>query len=228
MNSTTNLPVCPACKQGHLNSALRTRTFHPRGIAVEVELLTSECDHCHVQTTRAAQHDENLRRLAARKAAYGGLLMGEEILSLRKRYGLTQQAAAKIFGKGKIAFSRYENEATFPDDSTTRLLEAAIEKPALLKWLADKADVDLPLWKERCEDEQRVKVRPLAKVYDAAQAGTKHQERYVSFGSAAKLGSLVTKVLSAHLVATRQTLTLPEGATEASNEGRMERETIAS
>lgn len=232
MNSTTNLPVCPACKQGRLHPALRARTFHPRGIAVEVELLTSECDHCHVQTTRAAQHDENLRRLAARKAAYGGLLMGEEILSLRKRYGLTQQAAAKIFGKGKIAFSRYENEATFPDDSTTRLLEAAIEKPALLKWLADKADVDLPLWQERCEDEQWVKVRPLAKVYDAAQAGTKHQERYVSFGSAAKLGSLVTKVLSAHLVATRQTLTLPESAThvkaEASNEGRMAREAIAS
>jgi putative zinc finger/helix-turn-helix YgiT family protein len=232
MNSTTNLRACPACKQGHLHPALRTRTFHPRGIAVEVELLSSECDHCHVQTTRAAQHDENLRRLAARKAAYGGLLMGEEILSLRKRYGLTQQAAAKIFGKGKIAFSRYENETTFPDDSTTRLLEAAIEKPALLKWLADKADVDLPLWKERCEDEQRVNVRPLAKVYDAAQAGTKHQERYVSFGSAAKLGSLVTKVLSAHLVATRQTLMLPESAThvkaEASNEGRMEREAIAS
>jgi hypothetical protein len=65
-------------------------------------------------------------------------------------------------------------------------------------------------------------------VYDAAQAGTKHQERYVSFGSAAKLGSLVTEVLSAHLVATRQTLTLPESATEASNDGRMEREAIAS
>lgn len=159
MNSTTNLPVCPACKQGHLNSALRTRTFHPRGIAVEVELLTSECDHCHVQTTRAAQHDENLRRLAARKAAYGGLLMGEEILSLRKRYGLTQQAAAKIFGKGKIAFSRYENEASYPDDSTTLLLRLAIDKPDVIKALADWAGVELPLWAERCEDDQRLRAR---------------------------------------------------------------------
>ena len=98
MNRTIKLPICPACKQGCLHPALRTRTFHPGGKAVEVQLLTSRCDHCEVQTTRADQHDENLRRLAARKASYGGLLMGEEILSLRKRYGLTQQVAAKIFG----------------------------------------------------------------------------------------------------------------------------------
>lgn len=224
MNSTTSLAICPACKQGRLRPVLRTRTFHPRGSTVEVELLTSQCDHCQIQTTRAAQHDENLRRLAARKVHYGGLLMGEEILSLRKRYGLTQQAAAKIVGKGKIAFSRYENEASFPDDSTTHLLEAAIEKPDFMKWLADKAGVELPLWKEPREDEQRVKVRPLAKVYNAAQAGPKHQERYVAAGGSAKLGSIIAKVWSAHLVATRQTLTLPD----ASNDGRMAREAIAS
>jgi putative zinc finger/helix-turn-helix YgiT family protein len=155
MNRTMKLPVCPACKQGCLHAALRTRTFHPSGKAVEVQLLTSQCDHCEVQTTRADQHDENLRRLAARKASYGSLLMGEEILSLRKRYGLTQQAAAKIFGKGKIAFSRYENEATFPGQSTTLLLRVAIEKPDVIKALADIANVGLPLWAERCEDAQR-------------------------------------------------------------------------
>ena len=33
-----------------------------------------------------AQHDENLRRLAARKAQYGDTLLGEEIVGLRKRY----------------------------------------------------------------------------------------------------------------------------------------------
>ncbi|RJP65477.1 MAG: hypothetical protein C4535_14910 [Comamonadaceae bacterium] len=152
MNSTKSLPLCPACRKGHLHSITHTKVFRPRGAEVTVELLASKCDACGVQTTRAAQHDENLRRLAARKPQYGNVLMGEEIVALRKRYGLTQQAAAKIFGKGKIAFSRYENEVTYPDDGTTLMLSMALEKPDSLKWLADRAEVELPLWPERCED----------------------------------------------------------------------------
>jgi len=146
------LPRCPVCRKGQLHASVRTEVFHPHGKDVVVELLASRCDACGNETTRASQHDENLRRLAARKAAYDGLLMGEEIVALRNRYGLTQQAASKIFGKGKIAFSRYENEVTYPDESTTLMLRMAIEKPDSLKWLADQAGVPLPLWQERCED----------------------------------------------------------------------------
>lgn len=217
-------PNCPACRSGHLHPAERVRKFSPHGKTVEVQLLTSRCDQCGVETTRAAQQKENLVRLAARKAHYGGLLLGEDILALRKRYGLTQQDASKIFGKGIIAFSRYENEVTYPDDSTTLLLQLAIESPSVMKSLADKANIELPLWAARCEDEQRVKVRPLTKVYDAAQAGPRHQERYVASGSSAALGNTLSKVSSVHLVAIRQTLTLPD----ASNEGRMARKVSAS
>src|SRR3546814_13014865 len=86
------------------------REFHPHGKTVAVKLLTSRCPSCDTEATSATQHAENLSRLKARKAEYDGLLLGEEILALRRRYGITQLAAAKIFGKGKIAFSRYENE----------------------------------------------------------------------------------------------------------------------
>ena len=41
---------------------------------------------------------------------------------------------------------------TYPDDSTMLLLRMALEKPDSLKWLADRAGVELPLWQERCED----------------------------------------------------------------------------
>ena len=80
--------------------------------------------------------------------------MGEENLSLRKRYGLTQQAAAKIFGNGRISFSRCENEATYPDQSTTLLLRLPIDMPDVIKALANIAEVDLPLWLERSSDMQ--------------------------------------------------------------------------
>lgn len=152
-------PRCPACRSTELVQVERQREFHPRGKRVVVDLLTLRCQSCGAESTRAAQHDENLSRLKARKAQYDGLLLGEEIFSLRRRYGVTQQAAAKIFGKGKIAFSRYENETSYPDESTTLLLTLAIEKPDVIRWLADKAGVELPLWQARCEDERRAKVR---------------------------------------------------------------------
>ncbi len=154
------LRTCPSCRQGHLQPATRERVFHPHGQEVRVELQTSICDHCTAEVTSAAQHQENLQRLTARKEHYGGLLLGEEIGVLRRRYGLTQQQASRIFGKGKIAFSRYESETTYPDESTTRLLAMAIAKPDALKWLADQAGEDIPLWRERCED-SRLSIRPV-------------------------------------------------------------------
>lgn len=152
--NTTELPRCPVCRKGQLLPSTTTREFKPRGQTVRVELLASVCNHCGKETIRAKEHDENLKRLADRKHRdeYKGLLLGEEILALRHRYGLTQQAAAKIFGKTNITFSRYEHEVTYPDESTTTLLRMAIEKPDALKWLADQAGEPVPLWQERCED----------------------------------------------------------------------------
>ncbi len=162
--ATRVLLSCPSCYKGSLREGSSERVFSPRGTKVTVPLLTSVCDLCGAEATDAAQHAENLRRLAARKVHYGGLLMGEEILAMRRCYGLTQQLASRIFGKGKIAFSRYESETTYPDESTTRLITMAIEKPDVLKWLAEREGQEIPLWRERCEDRQRGKVRPLAKV----------------------------------------------------------------
>lgn len=153
------VPRCPACKATDLEQISYEREFRPHGKRVVVELLTSRCASCGTEATRSAQHNENLARLKRRKAEYGGLLLGEEILALRRRYGITQQSAAKIFGKGKIAFSRYENETSYPDVTTTKLLSLAIAMPGVLKTLADEAGVELPLWEARCEDEGKLKLR---------------------------------------------------------------------
>lgn len=144
-----------------MHEAVSQQAFFPNKKKVTVDLLESVCAHCGSVRVLSAQHDENLRRLAARKSAYDGQLMGEEYIAFRKRYGLTQQQASKIFGKGIIAFSRYENEEFYPDTSSRLLFEVAMARPDVLKMLADKAGVTIPLWKERCEDEQHIKVRPL-------------------------------------------------------------------
>lgn len=153
--------ICRACKTGALHESATSRVFLPNKVAVTVELLQSTCDRCDVSTVLAAQHQENLRRLGARKGSYGEQLMGEEYVALRKHYGLTQQQASKIFGKGVIAFSRYENEEFYPDKSTRLLIELAIARPDVLKELADKAGVSVPLWPERCEDAASGATAPL-------------------------------------------------------------------
>lgn len=222
--AATALRTCPSCGIGHLHEGSRERVFHPNGKKLAVPLLTSVCDSCHAEATTSSQHDENLRRLAARKAHYGELLMGEEILALRRRYGLTQQLASRIFGKGKIAFSRYESETTYPDDSTTRLITMAIEKPDTLKWLADQEGVEIPLWKERCEDRQRVTVRLLPKVFGAATLASTRRKHYVPNAGSARLDHSTIGIWPKQLSTTHQTLTVPD----ASNDERIEREAIAS
>jgi putative zinc finger/helix-turn-helix YgiT family protein len=193
MNNSTEHPLCPACRQGQLHPITHHKVFHPRGTEVSVTLLTSLCDACGVQTTRASQHEENLRRLADRKPHYGKVLMGEEIVALRKRYGLTQQAAAQVFGKGKIAFSRYENEVSYPDDSTTLLLQLALEKPDTLKWLADRAGVDLPLWCERNED-----AHPPMPPNCAPRAGSALSEQGPKLQQGGRVPTLSTKQQDLH------------------------------
>jgi HTH-type transcriptional regulator/antitoxin MqsA len=163
MTATETPRRCRACKQGDLLPTTWTRTFSPLGETVTVELLSSKCSHCGAESTSSRQHDENLERLAARKPAYGHLLMGEEIVAFRMKYGLTQRVAAKIFGKGLIAFSRYENEASYPDLTTTKLLRQAMANPELLKALADEEGVQIPLWEARCEEARReaaLRMRP--------------------------------------------------------------------
>jgi len=159
--SNTTLPAhhCPACKQADMVEAAREKHFYPHGKQVTVQLRISRCPKCAAELIDCAQRKENLERLSARKAHYNGLLMGQEILKLRVRYGITQQNAAKIFGKGKIAFSRYENEASYPDVGTTKLLRLAIEMPAVIKKLADDAGIELPLWAARCADQPKLSKR---------------------------------------------------------------------
>ncbi|HAL22785.1 MAG TPA: hypothetical protein DCP40_08665 [Stenotrophomonas sp.] len=144
MNKSTSR-LCPACQQEMLRASTRERHFNPRGNPVVVELLVMECPSCGATAASEAQHVENLRRLEARREHYRGLLLGEDILAFRRRHGLTQRAAATLFGKGAIAFSRYENETTYPDDAMTMLLWLAIEKPEVVRWLAERTGTVVPL-----------------------------------------------------------------------------------
>jgi len=171
MNSVIQGRSCPACGGAALAESTREKQFNPAGKTVTVVLRVSQCPACNFELINGEQRRENLQRLRERKSEYGALLLGEEIVALRKKYGLTQKAAAKIFGKGLIAFSRYENEVTYPDATTTKLLKQAISSPEVLKALADEEGMEIPLWEARLEDAKLKKLIELMLSHESQDHG---------------------------------------------------------
>lgn len=167
----SSLITCRTCRQGKLQPFEKIQLFHPPMLPpVEVHVLAARCDHCGAETMLPSQQAINIERRNARKAGYGEHLLGEEIFEFRRRYGLPQQDTNKLFGLGKIAFSRYENEKSFPGDSTRKLIEMAMAFPDVLKRLADDAGVEIPLWGARLEQSRAQKVRSFRVIGGGEQA----------------------------------------------------------
>lgn len=64
-----------------------------------------------------------------------GLLTGAQIRTLRESLGLTQAQAARIFGGGPVAFSKYEHDDVTQSDAMDKLLRVANAVPEALAHL---------------------------------------------------------------------------------------------
>ena len=164
--------MCRRCRQGHMQTVEHVETFNPpTGKTVAVRQLSARCDSCGQEKVLASQVDENLRLRAARKEHYGEYLLGEDIFEFRRRWGLTQRNFSTVFGRGIIAFSRFETEKAYPDLSLTRLLRQAMRRPEVFKELADEAGVAVPFWDAHCQAERGLKLRFVQQVGGRHGAG---------------------------------------------------------
>lgn len=123
MNDKT---LCPICGEGHV-------THHVDQIEAEYKghksLIASHyqlCDACGSDFAGAAEMRANKRAMLAFRKQVDGLLAGAEILALRKRYGLTQPQAARLFGGGPVAFSKYENDDVAHSEAMDKLLRLVL------------------------------------------------------------------------------------------------------
>src|SRR5436190_9008338 len=96
--------------------------------------------------------DDNLVRAAARREARAKAkhapLTPLVIRAIREACGLSQQAAARVFGGGPKAFEKYEAGEVAPSSSMTRLLLLAAKHPDLFRKgtgvpMISAADADL-------------------------------------------------------------------------------------
>lgn len=113
-----------------------------REATVEVELF--RCDACDDSFFTLEQADA--ARFLASKAVRRkeGLLMPEDITALRQRFGLSQVLLQRLLGKGKKTVVRWESGADFQGKLADKFLRVIRRFPAVMEFLAELEDVELP------------------------------------------------------------------------------------
>ena len=114
--------LCPICGEGHVTALVQMVESEYKGQKAQLPLHFNLCDTCTSDFAGAAESKLNRRALMAWRKQVDGLLTGDEITALRKRYKLTQGQAAKLFGGGPVAFSKYENDDVMQSESMDTLL----------------------------------------------------------------------------------------------------------
>jgi len=114
--------LCPICGEGHVTDHVDQVESEYKGQKTLLPLHYQLCDVCHSDLAGAKDSKLNKRAVLAFRKSVDGLLTGIEICALREKYKLTQSQAAKLFGGGPVAFSKYENDDVSQSESMDTLL----------------------------------------------------------------------------------------------------------
>jgi HTH-type transcriptional regulator/antitoxin MqsA len=141
---TMHANVCPVCGEGHLTERQALEAVEYKGTSGEILMTFSECDFCGSDQASALQTKLNKRAFSAYKKRVDGLLIGKEIARLRAEMNITQADAARIFGGGPVAFSKYENDDVMQSESMDTLIRLAASVPEARAWLFQRQHKLLP------------------------------------------------------------------------------------
>lgn len=151
---------CPICDSPRVEIR-HDRTVRYRYLKKDHVLEGQEhtvCLDCELSFYQPGQIDRNNERLAAFEKSIVKGISPHEILTLREKYLITQEQAARIFHCGKTAFSKWERGEVAPTGMAALLLESALESPDFMKSLADKAGeaVDIQVTAPKPEENEAV------------------------------------------------------------------------
>lgn len=136
--------VCDLCEEGTLEQKHGVNTVTYKSVTRELTTDYCECDACGVEMTLPEQTRDNKRRMVAFKKEVDGLLTGAEVKALRDRLGLKQSEAAKVFGGGVVAFSKYESDDVTQSDAMDKLMRLADRYTEVYGALRAEAGFDAP------------------------------------------------------------------------------------
>ena len=131
---------CPTCGTGNLIVATRDLPYIYKRKSTVIKAVKGRfCDNPKCRET-VMEMDESARMskemLAFNKKVNGELTPIDLLANVRERFKLNQQQAAKVFGGGANAFSRYESGKTKPPVALVKLFKVLDKHPDLFKELA--------------------------------------------------------------------------------------------
>jgi HTH-type transcriptional regulator/antitoxin MqsA len=134
--------ICALCGEGHVTPQVRQVETEYKGSKAFLPVHYQLCDTCTSDYAGAAESKLNKREVMAFRKRVDGLLTGEEITALRKQYKLTQGQAAKLFGGGPVAFSKYENDDVAQSEAMDTLLRLVRRSPEAFWALAAEKSME--------------------------------------------------------------------------------------
>ncbi|MFE8031901.1 type II toxin-antitoxin system MqsA family antitoxin [Thiohalocapsa marina] len=144
MTNTFESKTCPICGEGHLFERQDQETVLYQGQEGRIPLAYSVCDRCGSEQASPEQLRSNKRAMIKFQKTIDGLLSGEAIDQFLGNWGITQSQAARIFGGGAVAFSKYKHDDVKQSEAMDHLLRVAAAVPDAFAWLTKRAGVLLP------------------------------------------------------------------------------------
>lgn len=125
---------CPSCAAAKLVHDTRDMPYTYKGESTVIRNVTGNfCPKCGETILDAAESARtSSAMLAFNKQVNASIVDPNFIADVRKKLALDQREAAKIFGGGVNAFSRYENGKTKPPLALVKLFKVLDRHPDLL------------------------------------------------------------------------------------------------
>ena len=136
---------CPICGAGQVTAHVDDLETEYKGEKATVPSHYLLCDGCGSDFAGANEMRANKRAVMAFRKQVDGLLTGAEILALRARYKLNQKQAARLFGGGPVAFSKYENDDVAHSESMDKLLRLVLRSEVVFWELAEQEGMSAEL-----------------------------------------------------------------------------------
>ena len=141
--------LCPICGEGHVTASVQMVEYEYKGHRAELPSHYKQCDTCTSDFAGMAESKQNKRIVMSFRKQVEGLLTGDEITALRKQYQLTQAQAAKLFGGGPVAFSKYENDDVAQSEAMDTLLRLIRRSPAAFWALVEEKGLQADFTQQR-------------------------------------------------------------------------------
>lgn len=166
--------ICPVCGEGHVTPSQQMVEYEYKGHKTELLSHYKQCDACTSDFAGMAESKLNKRIVMAYRKQVDGLLTGEEITALRKKYGLTQAQAAKLFGGGPVAFSKYENDDVAQSEAMDTLLRLVRRSPAAFWALVEEKGLKAEFTQQRASSWTKAKIVSITAVPTQANRPDPH------------------------------------------------------